>query len=175
MPADTAVALGAFLAARGAPISVWGVYLVTLVANVSSAVGMFFVAKTVGRAFFETRTGQRLLSRRTLATLEREYQRHHLWGIFFSRFLPGYRALVPPFAAIAGLPASRALPPVALATALYYALLVFAAHRVGQSWEAVASWLTHVSAVLAGVAVAATLLIAVVVWRRRRRGARHRD
>ena len=175
MPADTAVALGAFLAARGAPVSVWGVYLVTLVANVSSAVGMFFVAKTVGRAFFETRTGQRLLSRRTLATLEREYQRHHLWGIFLSRFLPGYRALVPPFAAIAGIPASRALPPVALATALYYALLVFAAHRVGQSWEAVAGWLTHVSTALAGVAVAATLLIAVLVWRRRRRSARQRD
>lgn len=176
MPADTAVALGAFLAARGAPVSVWGVYLVTVVANVSSAVGMFYVAKTAGRAFFETRAGQRLLSRRTLAALEREYERHHLWGIFLSRFLPGYRALVPPFAAIAGVPASRALPPVVLATALYYALLVFVAHRVGRSWESVTGWLANLSAALAGAAALATLLIVVLVWRRRRRRvARQRD
>lgn len=175
MPADTAVALGAFLAARGAPVSVWGVYAVTLVANVTSSVGMFFVAKTVGRAFFETRAGRRLLSRRTLDILEREYQRHHLWGIFLSRFLPGYRALVPPFAAIAGLRASRALPPVALATALYYAFLVFAAHRVGRSWESVSRWLGHVTAVLGLTAALATALIVWLVWRRRRRSARHRD
>jgi membrane protein DedA with SNARE-associated domain len=174
VPADTAVALGAFLAARGAPISVWGVYLVTLVSNVTSAAGMFLVARTAGRAFFESPAGQRILSRRSLALLEREYQRHHLWGIFLSRFVPGYRAVVPPFAAIAGLPASRALPPVALATAIYYAALVFLAHRVGQSWDAVRRLVGQLSAGLAAAAVAATLLIAALVWRRRRaRAASH--
>lgn len=146
----------------------WGVYLVTLGANLTSAAGMFLVARTVGRAFFDSPAGQRVLSRRSLEVLEREYRRHHLWGIFLSRFVPGYRAIVPPFAAIVGLPASRALPPVALATAIYYAALVFLAHRVGQNWDAVRRLIGHVSMALAAAALAATLLLAALVWRRRR-------
>ena len=169
MPADTAVALGAFLAARDAPVTLLGVYVVTVVANVSSAVGMFFVAKTVGRAFFESRAGQRVLSRRSVQRLEREYERHHLWGIFLSRFLPGYRAIVPPFAAIANLPARKALPPVVAATALYYGLLVLVAHRLGRNWEAVERLVSRLGVGLAVAAVGVTALIGWWLWRRRAR------
>jgi membrane protein DedA with SNARE-associated domain len=169
VPADTVVALGAFLAARDAPITVLGVYAVTLVANVSTASGMFFVARTVGRAFFDSPAGRRVLSRRSLETLERAYRRHHLWGIFLSRFLPGYRAIVPPFAAIVNLPARKALPPVALATALYYGALVLIAHRVGRNWEAVERSVGRLGTMLAVVAAAVTVLIVWLVWRRRRR------
>jgi membrane protein DedA with SNARE-associated domain len=166
VPADTAVALGAFLAARGAPISVWAVFLVTWAANVTTAVGMFYVAKSVGRPFVESRTGRRLLSPRALGRLERAYQRHHTWGIFVSRFLPGYRAVVPPFAAVAGIKPSKALPPVVLASGLYYAILVFLASRVGRNWEAVRDLLSQVGVVLLALALAAT---AVLVWWLRRR------
>ncbi|MEK6610644.1 MAG: hypothetical protein AABZ35_06970, partial [Gemmatimonadota bacterium] len=51
VPADLAVALGAFLAARDdAPVSVTAVYIVTVVANVTSAIGMYAVARTVGKS-----------------------------------------------------------------------------------------------------------------------------
>lgn len=168
MPADTAVALGAFLAARDAPISVTAVYLVTLVSNVTSAIGMYAVARTVGRNFLVSRTGRRLLSERSQAALQRAYERHHLWGIFVSRFLPGYRAVVPPFAGMIGLPASKALPPVVLATAVYYGLLVFAAHRIGSNWDSVSRWLGHITAGLAVAGVVATVAVGWAIWRHRR-------
>jgi membrane protein DedA with SNARE-associated domain len=169
VPADTAVALGAFLAARDAPISVVAVYLVTLVANVTSAIGMYAVARTVGRSFLESRTGRRLLSARSQAALERTYQRHHLWGIFVSRFLPGYRAVVPPFAGMIGLPASQALPPMVLASAAYYGLLVWGAHRIGRNWEAVVHWLGHVTVALAIATVVASVALGWLLWRARHR------
>lgn len=172
MPADIAVALGAFLAARDdAPLSVTAVYLVTVVANVTSAVGMYAVARTVGRNFLESRTGRRLLSARSQAALGRVYEHHHLWGIFLSRFLPGYRAVVPPFAGMMGLPASKALPPVVLATALYYGLLVWGAHRVGRSWESVRLWLGHLGIGLGIVAIAVTAVVGCLLWRVRARRA----
>lgn len=173
VPADMAVALGAFLAARGAAVSPVAVFLVTWIANVVTAAGMYYVARTVGRSFVESRTGQRLLSPAALRTLERAYQRHHLWGIFLSRFLPGYRAVVPPFAGIAGLGLKQALPPVALASGLYYGLLVFLAYRVGASWERVERALGRLGWGLAVAAALVTALLvwAAVVWRRGRRNA----
>jgi membrane protein DedA with SNARE-associated domain len=169
VPADTAVALGAFLAARDAPISVTAVYLVTLVANVTSAIGMYAVARTVGRNFLVSRVGRRLLSERSQVALQRAYERHHLWGIFVSRFLPGYRAVVPPFAGMIGLPASKALPPMVLATAIYYGLLVFVAHRIGSNWETVVRWLGHVTLGLAIAGGVVTVGVCWLVWRHRRR------
>jgi membrane protein DedA with SNARE-associated domain len=97
----------------------------------------------------------------------RLYERHHFWGIFVSRFLPGYRAVVPPFAAVAGLPIWKALPPIVLATGLYYAFLTLLAYHFGRNWEAVRSAVAHFSVVLAVAAVAVTVVIAVLVWRHR--------
>lgn len=175
VPADTAVALGAFLAARNAPVSVTAVYIVTVVANVTSAIGMYAVARTVGKRFLESRTGQRLLSPKSQAALQRAYERHHLWGIFVSRFLPGYRAVVPPYAGMVGLPASKALPPMVLASAIYYGILVWGAHRLGRDWEAVRDWVANVGTGLAAVAVAVTFVAAWLLWRRRRRKAADGD
>jgi len=165
VPADMAVALGAFLAARGAPISPLGVWAVTLAANVSSAVFVFLAARRFGRPFFATRLGRRLLSERALERIGAAYQRHHVWGIFFSRFLPGYRAVVPPFAGIAGLRGRQALPPVLLASALYYGLLVTVVHALGANWESVERLLGRVGLILGGMALALTALL---LWRWRR-------
>ncbi|MDO8665988.1 MAG: hypothetical protein Q7J79_05210, partial [Gemmatimonadales bacterium] len=84
-------------------------------------------------------------------------------------FLPGYRALVPPFAGMIGLPPSKALPPVILATAIYYAVLVWGAHRVGKNWESVRAWLERVGFGLGLVAIAVTVVVGWLVWRARRR------
>lgn len=166
MPADTAVALGAFLAARGAPISVWGVYAATLSANVSTAVGMYLLAGRFGRGVLASRLVRKLLSARAVASIQREYERHHGWGLFVSRFLPGYRAIVPPFAAAVGIPARKALPPIVLATTLYYAGLVFVAHQVGNNWDAVRNLLRRVGLGLGAAALLATAGLAWLAWRR---------
>ena len=65
-------------------------------------------------------TGRRLLAPRSLAIIEREYLRFGIVGIFISRFLPGIRAVVPPFAGLVGLGAIRTLAPMGLASAIWY-------------------------------------------------------
>jgi membrane protein DedA with SNARE-associated domain len=166
------VVLGAFLAGRGAKVTMPGVFLATWIPNVASAAGMYWVARTLGRRFAESRAGRRLLSPRAMHDLERTYKRHHLWGIFFSRFLPGYRALVPPFAGIAGLGAYRALLPVALASGIWYGFLILLAHHLGRNWSAVSSTVDRIGWWLGAAAVVVTVLLALGLWRWRRSHAR---
>ena len=171
VPADTAVALGAFLAARGAALHPWGVYAATLVPNVVTAAGMYWLVRTAGRAFGQTRLGRRFFADRTMQAVGRLYARHHFWGTFVSRFLPGYRAVVAPFAGAMGIPAHRVLPPMALASALWYGFVCIVAYRVGSSWDAVSHALADVSIALAAAALAVTAALAWLVWRHRRRHA----
>jgi membrane protein DedA with SNARE-associated domain len=173
VPADLVVALGAFLAGQGADITMPGVFLATWVPNVASAIGMYWVARTVGRSFATSPAGRRLLSPRAMQALERAYERHHVWGIFVSRFLPGYRAVVPPFAGIAGLGAYRALVPVAVASGIWYGFLVLLAHRLGSNWSSVTRAIGHLGWLLGAAAVAVTALLAFGLWRWRRSHARH--
>jgi membrane protein DedA with SNARE-associated domain len=168
VPADSVIALGAFLAGRGAEVTMVGVFFATWVPNVVSAAGTYWIARTVGRDLAVSATGRRLISPRAMGTIERLYARHHFWGIFVSRFLPGYRAVVPPFAGIAGLGAFRALLPVALASALWYGFLVWLAHRLGSDWERLQRVLGRLGWGLAVAAVVATALVVVLLWRRRR-------
>jgi membrane protein DedA with SNARE-associated domain len=172
VPADSAVALGAFLAGQGGSVSMVGVFLATWIPNVSSAVGTYWVARTVGRTFAESRAGRRLLHPRAIRAIEQAYQRHHLWGIFASRFLPGYRAVVPPFAGLAGIGAVRALAPVVVASGIWYGFLVWLAHHVGRNWYAVSHALLHLSWWLTGAALVVTALLAwaALRWRRRTPG-----
>lgn len=172
VPADSIVALGSFLAGRGTDVTMLGVFFATWIPNVASAAGTYWIARTVGRDFADTPTGRRLLPPSTLQALERTYQRHHVWGIFVSRFLPGYRAVVPPFAGIAGIGPVRALAPVVVASGLWYGFLVWLAHRVGSDWEAVQQAVVRVGWWLGAAAVAATALLAFALWRRRSRAHR---
>ena len=167
VPADTAVALGAFLSQRGAVITPVGVYVATLVPNVVTAAGMYLLAQTAGRDFFATGVGRKLVSRRAMQVLTRLYERHHFWGIFVSRFLPGYRAVVPPFAGIVGVPMWKAIPTVALASGLYYAVLVTFAYHVGRNWDAVQNAVGRFSAWLGVAALAVTVVVVYLVWRHR--------
>src|SRR5207247_2632981 len=95
LPADTAVALGAFLAGRGR-LNLWTVFGLTWAANVASASAVYWLARRYGRDFFKGPTGRRLLTPPVLAHIEAQYQRHGTYGIFVSRLLPVWRAVVPP-------------------------------------------------------------------------------
>jgi len=168
VPADTAVALGAFLAGRGM-LSAWTVFLLTWGANVGSAAGVYAVARRYGRRIFAGRLGQKLLSPETLDHIARQYQRHGTYGIFLSRLLPVWRAVVPPFAGIAGVPAARALIPVALASGLWYGALTYLVATLGTNFDEVARTLGRVNRVLGIVAVALLILAALWIWRRLKR------
>ncbi len=66
VPADTVVALGAFLAGRGT-LDPWAVFGLTWTANVGSGAAVYFASHRFGRPFFQGTLGRRLLSERTLA------------------------------------------------------------------------------------------------------------
>lgn len=164
VPADVAVALGAFLAQRGevSPVllgvSCW-------LANTSSSVALYFLARRHADVF-RAGWGRTLLPPRTLAAIQQVYDRHGVLGIFVSRFLPGFRAGVTPFAGVVGMPPLKALVPSASASALWYAFLIAAGSAFGLSWESVKALLASANRALALAAAAAAVILAVWLWRR---------
>ena len=167
VPADVAVALGAFLSGRGA-MNPWLVFALTWIANVSSGAGVYALARRHGELVTRGFLGRHIFTPNTVAHIEEQYRRHGSYGIFFSRLLPVWRAVVMPFAGIARVPPARALIPMALASAVYYGALTYVIHRLGTDLEAVLWLLRRVNSVLAIVAGALILIIVVWIVRRRR-------
>jgi uncharacterized tellurite resistance protein B-like protein len=131
---------------------------------------VYFGARRYGRRLFATRTGRRLLAPRSLAIIEREYLRFGVAGIFVSRFLPGIRAVVPPFAGLVGLSPIRTFVPMALASAIWYGGLIILATLIGSNWERINRIILGINRTLWGAAL--VVLVAGVIWyvvRRRRR------
>jgi len=171
VPADTAVALGAFLARRG-EVSVVPLAVLCWLANLGSAAFTWWLGRRHGRAFFKDGWGRRVMPPEVLIALEEAYARWGAAGIFASRFLPGLRAAVPPFAGVAELGAARALVPAAVASAIWYAFLAAAGYHVAENWEAVKALVASTNRVLGLVALAAAALAGYWLWRRSRRGRR---
>ena len=171
VPADTAVALGAFLARRG-ELSVVPLAVLCWLSNLASAAFTYLVGRRHGRAFFEVGWGRKLVSPEVLATLSEAYARWGTAGIFVSRFLPGLRAAVPPFAGVAGLSPRRALVPAAIASLIWYAFLAFAGYALADNWQAVKAVVASTNRVLGVAALLTTTLLAVWLWRGSRRGKR---
>lgn len=168
VPADVAVALGGFLAQRG-EVSAWLLGVLCWASNQASAAAVYFWARTKGPAFFAEGVGRRLLPPEALTALQRVSHRHGAFGIFWSRFLPGLRAGVLPFAGAMGLSPLRALVPAGVASALWYALLVGAGAAFGKSLPAVRQLVDDANRALGLLAVAATAALVVWLWRRTRR------
>jgi membrane protein DedA with SNARE-associated domain len=164
VPADVAVVLGAFLSQRGITSAVL-LGVLCWMANTASSAGVYFYARTHGRRFFESGWPQKLMPPRAIAALEVAYARHGMLGIFLSRFLPGVRAAVTPFAAIAGMGPARALVPAAVASGIWYAALVVVGSLLGQSWEAAKSVVDEANRVLALLAGLAAGAAVYWLWR----------
>ena len=172
VPSDAAVALGAFLSSRGLTTPV-GVFAVTWLSNLAGAAAVYLVARRYGRRLFATGVGRRLLAPRSLAIIEREYLRFGVAGIFLSRFLPGIRAVVPPFAGLVGLSATRTLVPMGIASALWYGGITILGTVIGTEWERISRIIAGINRTL-GI-IAAVVIAAGVFWYLRRRRQRQQD
>ena len=155
------MALGAFLSGRGV-MSPWLVFALTWIANVSSGAGVYALARRHGAVVTRGFLGRHIFTAKTVAHIEEQYRRHGSYGIFISRLLPVWRAVVMPFAGIARVTPARALIPMALASALYYGALTYLIHRLGTDLEAVLALVRRVNSVLA--IVAGALILIIVVW-----------
>ena len=168
VPADTVVAFGSFLAARGHGTAL-GAFLSTWVGNVTGAMIMYAVGRHFGADWLEARMARRGASQMT-GRLEKMYGRYGLFAIFLSRFLPGVRAIVPPFAGALRVPPARALAMIAIASAIWYGTVTIVAYNLGENWEQATAMMGGVQRTLA-IGVTAIVLVALAVWaiRRRRR------
>ncbi|MGH8629346.1 MAG: DedA family protein, partial [Burkholderiales bacterium] len=133
----------------------------------ASSAGMYFLARRHAEVF-RSRWGAKLLTPGALAAFEHSYARYGGLGIFLSRFLPGFRATVTPFAALFGLPPLRVLVPAAAASALWYAFLIVVGSALGLSWDAIKAFLGEANRALALLALAAALLLGIWLKRRAR-------
>jgi membrane protein DedA with SNARE-associated domain len=170
VPADTFVLLGAFLAAAGRA-DPWFVFFATWIANVGSAMGVYAVAWHFGESFFSTRIGHTLLNPRQLEHIGGFYRRYGLGAIFVSRFLPAFRAMVPVFAGVTRVPPVRVLPPLAIASGLWYGGLVYLGAFAGHNWQAILAFFSRASLLLLSIAL--VLIAAFGWWWIRSRRPRH--
>ena len=173
VPSDAAVGLGAFLSQRGVTSPVL-VFLVTWTSNLVGAGLVYLAARRFGHRLFASGTGRRLLAPRSLAVIEREYLRFGIAGIFFSRFLPGIRAVVPPFAGLVRLGAVRTFVPIALASAIWYGSITIVGSLIGANWERIVSILESVNRTMGIMTVLLIAAGAAWYWTGRRSRARER-
>jgi membrane protein DedA with SNARE-associated domain len=168
VPADTVVALGSWLAARGQGSAFWA-FFATWVGNVAGAGAMYAVGRRHGTAWMHKRfpaLGDEKNERR----LRRLHGKYGALSLVLSRFVPGVRALVPPFAGALRISPVTTMLSLSLASALWYGLVSYVAFRAGADWGALMARITRYGRVTA-IAAAAVIVAGTLVWwlRRRRR------
>jgi membrane protein DedA with SNARE-associated domain len=166
IPADSFVLLGAFLSANGR-VTGFGVFVVTWGTNTAAALLNYGLALRWGRPLLNTRSGRWLVRPRQLDRLAALYHSHGSKIIFFSRFLPAFRVLVPVFAGISHLGFWRTAFPIAMAGAIWYGLLVLAGALAGRNWRAIFEAVNDVNSVLLVLAALLAVLLGVLWWKTR--------
>ncbi len=167
LPADTVVGVGSFLAARGsgslvvAATSIWA-------GNLLGAIGMYFVGRRYGSAALMRRFG----GADAEARVAKMYASYGVSALFVSRFLPGVRAIVPPFAGALRLPLRQVVPAMAAASAIWYGLIAWLGFRFGQNLEQLQAMIGSATRTSGLIAVGIVLLAGGVIWWRRRAKAR---
>ena len=172
LPADTVVAFGSFLAARG-EATVVGAFAATWLGNVAGAMAVYAAGRRWGSERASARL-RRFAGRNSEQRLDALYRRWGMMALFVSRFLPGVRAIVPPFAGALKLPVGPVVAAISLASAIWYGFVTVAAYQVGANWDALEariSTMTRTAGLVAGV-IAAALVAAWLLSRRRRRARR---
>lgn len=167
IPADTFVALGGLLSALGT-LDARIIFLVTWACNVASALVMYRIGYTHGQSFFQEGFGRRFLAPHQMERMSAFYERWGLFAIFFTRFLPGLRAIVPVFAGVTLNGFVPVAVPLAVASAIWYGGLVWMGVFAGRNLELLSSLLGRLNETLALVALVLFGLIALWWWRTRR-------
>lgn len=169
LPTDTVVALGTWLAARGHGSALLA-FLGTWAGNIIGAVGMYLVGRRHGAGWIHRRFPA-LSNARGEERLQQLYSRFGIPALVVSRFIPGVRALVPPFAGALKVPAPSAIAAMAFASGLWYGFISYIAYRAGTDWDALTRRIAQSSRVTA-IAGAVIVAVALTVWLIRRRARR---
>ena len=166
LPADTVVAFGSFIAARGEASAI-GSFAATLAGNLAGAMLMYWVGAKYGAERVLKRLGGAGAGQEKLQAL---YGKYGVWALVVSRFLPGVRALVPPFAGALRLGAAKAAVAMGLASAVWYGAITYFAFTAGANFEALQAKVAQGQKWL-GLGAVVLVAVGLLVWWLRRRRA----
>jgi membrane protein DedA with SNARE-associated domain len=167
-PSDAVIAFGSFLAdrAHGSPFIV---FLLGWIGNVSGAGVTYYLGRRFGAKAF-LRKIERFAGPDAEDRIKRLHKKYGVAGLFVSRFLPGVRAIVPPFAGAMKLPAFKVMFSVASASAVWFGIITFLAFRAGDNWDLVQRYLVRSGKVAGGIAIGIVILvIGIWLWKRHQR------
>lgn len=167
LPADTVIALGAFVAARGNGSAV-GVWTATMIGNIGGAMMMYGLGHRFGLPWLMQRFPSLFPAGATQRITER-FKTQGVLAVVVSRFLPGVRAVVPPLAGAMGIGAVRALLAMSLASGAWYGLVCVLAFRAGANADALLARIAGQQRTVGLVAAAIVVVVAGIVWWRRTR------
>ena len=164
-PSDGVIAFGSFLASR-AKGSAFAVFFLGWFGNVAGAIVMYGLGRRFGAG-----SALRRIERYTGPDAEERLKvLHRRWGfagLFVSRFLPGVRAVVPPFAGAMRFPPFGVFLAIGSASAIWFGVITFLAFRAGDNWELLQQYLVR-SGKWAGVIAVCIVAFAVGLWLLRR-------
>jgi membrane protein DedA with SNARE-associated domain len=160
-PSDAVIAFGSFLAdrAHGSAITV---FLLGWFGNVAGAGITYTLGRKFGSKAFLRRI-EKYAGPDAEVRIKRLHKKYGFTGLFVSRFLPGVRAIVPPFAGAMRLPAFRVMLSIASASAVWFGLITFLAFRAGDNWDVVEHYIVR-SGKVAGMIAIAIVVLAVGIW-----------
>ncbi|MDP9201948.1 MAG: DedA family protein [Gemmatimonadota bacterium] len=167
-PSDAVIAFGSFLAdrAHGSPFTV---FFLGWFGNVAGATVTYTLGRQFGAKAFLRRI-EKYAGPTAETRIRQLYKKYGFAGLFVSRFLPGVRAIVPPFAGAMKLPPIRVILSIASASAVWFGLITFLAFRAGDNWDLVQQYLVRSGKVAGGIAIGIVVL-AIGVWLLKRRGS----
>jgi membrane protein DedA with SNARE-associated domain len=160
-PSDAVIAFGSFLAdrAHGSAITV---FLLGWFGNVAGAGITYTLGRRFGSKAFMRRI-EKYAGPDAEVRIKRLHKKYGFMGLFVSRFLPGVRAIVPPFAGAMRLPAFKVMLSIASASAVWFGLITFLAFRAGDNWDLVEHYIVR-SGKVAGLVALAIVVVAVGIW-----------
>src|SRR5438045_8904032 len=164
-PSDAVIAFGSFLAdrAHGSPFTV---FVLGWFGNIAGAAATYTLGRRFGAKVFLRRI-ERYAGPDAEKRIKQLHQKDGFHGLFVSRFLPGVRAIVPPFAGAMRLPALKVMLSVASASAVWFGLITFLSFRAGDNWDLVERYLVRSGKVAGGIAIGiAVLVVRLWLWKR---------
>ncbi len=166
IPSDMIVVAGGVLADRGI-LNGSLVFIVAWLSNLVLALGVYLAARQFGGGFFRTRWGHWLLRPAQLRRMSVFYAEYGAITILVSRFFPVFRVLVPAFAGVSRLGFWRTSIPLAIASAVWYGILVAAGIFASRNVPRILGALRTVNTTAAVVAVLVVVLLLALWWRSR--------
>lgn len=166
-PSDVVVAFGAFLAARGAASAI-STFFVCWIGNVAGAALTYYIGRRYGTGTFMHRL-EKYGGKGAEDKLRTLYARYGFMALFISRFLPGVRALVPPFAGAMKLPPVRTFLAIAAASGIWFVFITWLAFQAGENWEVLYGNIVQSGKIAAYIAAAIVALVAGIWYFRRKR------